>query len=802
MAKALSLKNILLCLSVSAGLCAWAAEPSGYYSSCENKNGAALLSALQAKMGSHTVVSYDGLWDLYKTSDSKANGKIWDMYSTKEWTHGKEKCGNYKLVGDCVNREHSFPKSWFNDASPMYSDAFHLYPTDGKVNGQRSNFPYGECANGTTLPSNGSVKALGKLGKSTFSGYSGTVFEPVDEYKGDFARSYFYMAAAYNDRIASWNSDMLAGNAYPAFSSWALNVLLKWHRQDPVSQKELDRQEAVYARQKNRNPFIDHPELVEYIWGDKKSQQWTLGAGADPVISLPANGSAIDLGTSAVGVARSKTFTVKGSSLTEAVTLTIAGTGFSVSPTSVSASAANSADGATATITYKATAATTASATLTVQSGGIKNTVTVTAQARDGLPATAPTNVSDQSFVAHWTFIGDADANGCYTINVYEANGDMADTYPRSANAAAEEFLVDELMAETEYSYDIVSASGIRSNRISVTTAAPIPSIQFLYDGDLVMTAAPGEPSEAHEILLDVENIDTDITLSVAQPFELSSDKGTWSQKLVVDPREDRFFLRVNSAKEGTFASTLRAVAGEYITDDTEISATVMASIAFMEDFEVADDASTSYSQATAVGKMCTWNLSNACKPNESANANSGDLYIRLGKNKDSYLEMATAKKGGIGTVTLYAKRWSEKEAEATLVLQASTDDGATWTDCGSITPSAAYQKYSFAVNMPGYVRLRLQQTAGARACIDDIEASDFRSGIDGVESNYRSWTAYCQAGELVVEAAADCHVKVYGVDGIMYVNTNVAAGTHNFKLTDGLYIVAIDDFTRTVLVK
>lgn len=109
-------------------------------------------------------------------------------------TVSKEQCGQYSTLGDCYNREHSFPKSWFNDDSPMVSDAFHIYPTDGKVNSQRNNYPYGECANGTTLSPNGKVKALGKLGTSTFPGYSGTVFEPDDEYKGDFARSYFYMA--------------------------------------------------------------------------------------------------------------------------------------------------------------------------------------------------------------------------------------------------------------------------------------------------------------------------------------------------------------------------------------------------------------------------------------------------------------------------------------------------------------------------------------------------------------------------------------------------------------------------------
>ena len=104
----------------------FADAPSDYYSSCENKCGKSLLTALYEKIGPHTTISYDGLWTVYKTSDVRDNGKVWDMYSTKEWTVGQEHCGNYKLVGDCINREHSFPKSWINDAKPMYSDAFHL----------------------------------------------------------------------------------------------------------------------------------------------------------------------------------------------------------------------------------------------------------------------------------------------------------------------------------------------------------------------------------------------------------------------------------------------------------------------------------------------------------------------------------------------------------------------------------------------------------------------------------------------------------------------------------------------------
>ena len=134
------------------------------------------------------------------------------MYSTKRWVYGKEQCGNYTSIGSCYNREHSFPKSWFDDQYPMYSDLFHLYPTDGAVNGQRSNYPFGECENGSYVASSGSVKPLGRKGSSTFAGYSGIVFEPDDQLKGDFARSYFYMAACYNDINSSWHSDMLAGN--------------------------------------------------------------------------------------------------------------------------------------------------------------------------------------------------------------------------------------------------------------------------------------------------------------------------------------------------------------------------------------------------------------------------------------------------------------------------------------------------------------------------------------------------------------------------------------------------------------
>ncbi len=245
------------------------AQPAGYYDAANGLSGEDLQIALHNIIDNHTEKSYDYLWTAFLTTDDKANGKVWDMYSDVpggtppyEFTFITQQCGNYSSEGDCYNREHSFPKSWFNDGSPMYTDLFHLVPTDGKVNGMRSNYPYGEVGSASWTSENGS-----KLGSSDYPGYSGTVFEPIDAYKGDFARNYFYMATRYQDLISSWSSPMLDGSSYPAFTEWAEALLITWHQNDPVSQKEIDRNNAIYDIQNNRNPYIDHPEYVASVWG-------------------------------------------------------------------------------------------------------------------------------------------------------------------------------------------------------------------------------------------------------------------------------------------------------------------------------------------------------------------------------------------------------------------------------------------------------------------------------------------------------------------------------------------------------
>jgi endonuclease I len=196
------------------------------------------------------------------------------MYSIKAdgtadyfYNHLSDKCGSYNSEADCYNREHTFCDSWLGAASPQRSDAHHLIPTDGYVNNRRGSYPHGKVLSVSWTSSNGS-----KLGSSDpATGFSGTVFEPIDEFKGDFARMYFYVATRYEDKIAGWVSNgsaglILAGNSYPAYKSWFINLMLQWHAQDPVSEKEINRNNAIYAYQYNRNPFIDNSAYAEQIW--------------------------------------------------------------------------------------------------------------------------------------------------------------------------------------------------------------------------------------------------------------------------------------------------------------------------------------------------------------------------------------------------------------------------------------------------------------------------------------------------------------------------------------------------------
>ena len=273
-----------------------AASLPTYYKDINGKSGKSLFDAVHVvtKVG-YSSLGYSGLWTAYRTTDVRDNGKIWDMYSDCSWTVGSDQCGSYSNECDCYNREHSIPKSWFGRSeSGPGCDIFQVVPTDGYVNNRRSNYAFGEVSSASYTYDGaklGSAKSITITGGNTIAGNtgasvscSGTVFEPRDEYKGDFARGYFgtmikwangdYSAFTTGDGGKIFSSNYSTG-AF-GLTKYGVALLMKWHRQDPVSQKEIDRNNGIQQTQGNRNPFIDYPYLAEYIWGEKAGQTLDL----------------------------------------------------------------------------------------------------------------------------------------------------------------------------------------------------------------------------------------------------------------------------------------------------------------------------------------------------------------------------------------------------------------------------------------------------------------------------------------------------------------------------------------------
>lgn len=256
---------------------AMAQAPAGYYNTANGLTGAPLKTALKGIItNGHIDKGYGGLWTAYQTTDRDLNtnfendGTILDIYSENpngqdpyNFNVGTSQCGSYNDEGQCYNREHIIPQSLFSKASPMVADIHFIRPTDGKVNGMRSNYPFGKVGNASYTSQNQS-----KLGNSASPGYSGTVFEPIDAFKGDVARMIFYFVTRYEDKLSGFSSgDMLGSSSFPGLTQWALTQYLQWNAMDPVSPEEINRNNAAFTFQGNRNPFIDNPAYADQIWG-------------------------------------------------------------------------------------------------------------------------------------------------------------------------------------------------------------------------------------------------------------------------------------------------------------------------------------------------------------------------------------------------------------------------------------------------------------------------------------------------------------------------------------------------------
>lgn len=417
-------RTLILLFSVAVSLCCIADEmPDGYYNAADGKSDAALKTALYNIIRVGQRYDYGSgsghTWEIFYYSDRDTlTNRCLDMYSDEVryfTTPGA-------VVSGC-NIEHSLAKSWWGgNKNDAYKDCYHLNPSDTKANSARGSYPLGEVVNVT--------QQEGSLLIGTNPAYgSFTVWEPKDEYKGDFARAYFYMVTCYENLSFVGNTNAktaMQDKNYLVFQPWFQEVLIQWHRQDPVSSKEIDRADAVNHFQHNRNPFIDYPCLAEYIWGNRKGEPVDFsklkftrdddylslpeadkcGCNSEitePTITAPRNGSSIDFGTAGVGETVTKTVVVKGVLLTKDLSVQIVGSqadAFGVEPTAITAGQA--LNGIELVVEFMPSQLGQATAQLVISSSELARSTTVDLTAMCGFHALPATNVTAEGFTANW----------------------------------------------------------------------------------------------------------------------------------------------------------------------------------------------------------------------------------------------------------------------------------------------------------------------------------------------------------------------------------------------------------------
>lgn len=399
---------MLTCLLLAAfALCA--APPSGYYNTLIGKKGADLKLAAHNLVKNFTKVSsYSDLPRYFQHTDVYPQSqRWWDMYSDIPL---------YAPSFRGLNREHSFPKSWWGGSTSVaaYVDLNHLYPSEVAANTAKNNYPLGEVDRRYIDFENGvvyvGIPVAGQGGGARF------VFEPDDEYKGDFARTYFYMCTAYQN--LKWKYTYMVNNdVYPTLNGWSISLLLKWHREDPVSDKEVNRNEVVYGYQGNRNPFIDEPGLAEYLWGEYVGQPFKLGSGTvepdtDPELLAPARNTTLDFGQVALGQSvTSKLFvrTIGQKNPVELLLYSGDSKQFKIGTESIPASLTNSEEGYWLNITYTPDALGSHSSRvlLTGDFAGSRGVALLAeclpVPTLSACTATSPTDITANSYTANWT---------------------------------------------------------------------------------------------------------------------------------------------------------------------------------------------------------------------------------------------------------------------------------------------------------------------------------------------------------------------------------------------------------------
>ena len=719
-----------------------------YYRKAEGLRGIELKAALHDIIQPNQVLGYGGgygkTWSGFWQTDQMENMQVRDRYSNIVRYLNPD----MSAVSN-MNIEHIWANSWWGHLkNNAYCDLFNLYPADATANGRKSNNPIG-VVDGTVAYTNG----VTKVGKS--SSYRAdsliTAWEPADEWKGDFARTYFYMATCYSHMTSLWTTTegllTVDPNSPLLMRPWVYNLMLEWAEADPLDEIEQQRCDAIYEIQGNRNPFVDYPELCQYIWGDKTDEQFYCTEEQGAEIFVPAASEEIDFGLQPLSRPFCAKVQVRGRGLDEGATLAVVGEAFSLTKTVLSSEEIK--QGTEITISVTPTEASIYTATLSLEGSGYVQQTPLRVAFVDGIPAYAATDivcaVSSRRFNANWM---NYEPGATYTLSVYTKDAEGQPILFGTYTTTDTTYQVKNVLASTTYYYRVsIIKDGeevVGSNEVVVVMpdVAPVFSVST---EDIALTATPGKPSAQAQVTVTAMAVPKYVTeVSTSAPFELSADGEVWSQQLTLTGQSPTFYVRFGGAsEEGDYESEI-IVSTEGLDDRViSVSCSVDASKSFFEDFETGSK--SSYAAAEVTCTAATWEMSNALIAGDDNALDKKCVrmkgYVKSGTTitTPAHIMMTTDKVNGCDSLWFYAGSYGS-DTGVKMTVSYSIDGGQTWTKVVSSLSVGAMKRYGYKINKDGNIRLKFESenTGNKRVNLDNVQMSDWEDP-DGIETIHNS---------------------------------------------------------------
>lgn len=710
-----------------------------YYRPVEGLKKAELKTALHELIQPETVLDYGGKGEGYTWSGFAVTDRMPDGESVRDRYSDIARTFNGLEAVPGMNIEHVFANSWWgHTVNEAYCDLFNLFPSDASANGRKSNNPMG-VVDGEASFDNG----VTRVGRS--SSYRAdsliTVWEPADQWKGDFARTFFYMATCYEDLQDEWQTKegllVVQPDRYPTLRPWVSSLLLEWNEADPVDDIERDRNEAVYGIQGNRNPFVDYPQLAAYIWGDSTEHAFYTDKNAtEAELFVPEADESLDYGLQAVSKGMEEKLVIRGRNLPGGLTLTVDGEAFTLDRETLTAEEVTRGT----TVTVRCAAGIPAgrhTATLTLGGDGFRQTNGLGVEFVDGVPAYPASDVvcsvNTKRFEASWMNMGEGLT---YSLEVYTKDGQgraqMVEGYPLQLQQTSAR--VEGLKASTTYYYkvDVLDEDGqgtMTSNEVEVVMpdVTPVFTVGLSELSFTTVLGRPSTPQTVEVTALEVPQYTT--TVVVDAPFEVSRDGEAWSQSVTVSGYDQQFRVRLGSVE------TEGPVEGEMVVSTPEVNEIVVslsgevdASKSFFENFEAGSKGA--YAEGEVTCAAATWRMAQVMIGGLENDRKNGAKAVRMQAKNGvvTELEMLEDKAEGCDSLWFYAGLYGS-DTGVKLTVSYSQDGGMSWEPVATDLEfrKGEWKRYGYKLDVDGLVRLKFTATGSSskRLNVDDIQMSD-----------------------------------------------------------------------------